>query len=172
MQPRRSIGGLARPGRGDVDLEKLQDSFMRSTEMPSAKVTRSKVRSSTFRFAFENSKVFSSFSRDVAIATRSKQSHGNKPAVICDGPQERDAARATLLLIACPPVLGLACQLPCSVQVLYLFYTADQILATGLSGFDRSKPMDRVAMSFCAPNLAVWVCTSDYGYARSTVLKV
>ena len=47
MQPRRGFGGLARPGRGDVDLEKLQDAFMRSTEMPSAKVTRSKVRSST-----------------------------------------------------------------------------------------------------------------------------
>lgn len=37
-------GGVARPGRGeDVDLEALQDAFMRSAERPSAKVTRSKV---------------------------------------------------------------------------------------------------------------------------------
>lgn len=42
MHPSR---GVARPGRGgDVDLEALQESFLRSAEKPSAKVTRSKVR--------------------------------------------------------------------------------------------------------------------------------
>lgn len=42
MHPQR--GGVARPGRGaDVDLEALQDAFMRSAEKPSARVTRSKV---------------------------------------------------------------------------------------------------------------------------------
>ena len=41
MRPHR---GVARPQRGDdVDLEALQDAFMRSAERPSAKVTRSKV---------------------------------------------------------------------------------------------------------------------------------
>lgn len=45
MQPQRGGGGMARPGRGaDVDLEALQDAFMRSAEKPSARVTRSKVR--------------------------------------------------------------------------------------------------------------------------------
>lgn len=38
-----SRGGALRPGRGDVDLEALQDAFIRSAERPSAKVTRSKV---------------------------------------------------------------------------------------------------------------------------------
>lgn len=118
MQPHRGVGGLARPGRGDVDLEKLQDAFMRSTEMPSAKVTRSKVRSPTFCFVFENSKAFNT---DVAIATRSRQSHCNSPAVHCDGPRERKAVRAALLLIACPLVLGFACQLPCSAEIPILY---------------------------------------------------
>lgn len=45
MHPRRGAGGISRPGRGDVDLEALQDVFLRSTEKPSAKVTRSKVGS-------------------------------------------------------------------------------------------------------------------------------
>lgn len=44
MLPNRDVGGVARPGRGeDVDLEALQDAFVRSAERPSAKVTRSKV---------------------------------------------------------------------------------------------------------------------------------
>lgn len=45
MHPHRGAGGISRPGRGDVDLEALQDSFLRGTEKPSAKVTRSKVGS-------------------------------------------------------------------------------------------------------------------------------
>lgn len=43
MLPRRGAGGVARPERGDVDLEALQDAFFRDNLQPSAKVTRSKV---------------------------------------------------------------------------------------------------------------------------------
>lgn len=43
MLSRRDTGGVARPGRGEVDLEALQDAFFRDNLQPSAKVTRSKV---------------------------------------------------------------------------------------------------------------------------------
>lgn len=50
MHPSR---GVARPGRGDdVDLEALQDAFLRSAEKPSAKVTRSRVCASCCRNQF------------------------------------------------------------------------------------------------------------------------
>ncbi|CAN0025587.1 unnamed protein product, partial [Ectocarpus sp. 8 AP-2014] len=43
MRPSGGVSGVSRPGRGDdVDLEALQDAFLRSAERPSAKVTRAK----------------------------------------------------------------------------------------------------------------------------------
>ncbi|CBN79269.1 Protein of unknown function [Ectocarpus siliculosus] len=43
MRPGDGVRGVARPGRGDdVDLEALQDAFLRSAERPSAKVSRAK----------------------------------------------------------------------------------------------------------------------------------
>lgn len=74
MQSRRGIGGLTRPGRGDIDLEKLQDAFMKSAEMPSAKVTRSKVRC---YLIFEILSILYP-----AIATRSRQSPAEAPRSI------------------------------------------------------------------------------------------
>lgn len=51
MRPSGGIGGVTRPGRGDdVDLEALQDAFLRSAERPSAKVTRAKVSRHFFKF--------------------------------------------------------------------------------------------------------------------------